>query len=80
MILARSLPIVKPVTSTPEPLRVTGRKASGCLPAIPLNTPASIVLSLKELEKIFQKTILQIAKLEEDAAAIERYFRQTVEE
>ena len=79
-ILARPLPIEKPVTTPPAPLRVTGRKAAGSLPPIPPKTPASIVRSLKESEKILRKKYAQIAKLEKDATAIESHFRQTVEE
>ena len=80
LILARSLPIGESVTSPPVPLRVTDRKASGNLPPIPPKTPASIVRSLKESEKILRKKYAQIAKLEKDAAAIESHFRQTVDE
>ena len=80
MMLARSLPLVKPVPAASAPLRVTGRKASGSLPPIPPKTPASIVRLLKESEKTLQKKFRQIAKLEQDAAGIESYFRQTVGE
>ena len=79
-ILDRSMSDEKPVIAPPVPLRVTGRKESGSLPPIPPKTPASMVRLLKESEKTLHKKILQIAKLEKDAAAIESYFRQTVDE
>lgn len=80
LILARSLPLPKAVTTRAAPLPVTGRKTVGSLPPIPQKTPASIVRSLKESEKILRKKYAQIAKLEKDAAAIESHFRQTVDE
>jgi hypothetical protein len=50
------------------------------LPPIPAKTPTSIVRDLKESEKILRKKLVQIEKLEKDAAAIEKSFRQTVED
>ena len=80
LILAGSLPLPKPVTARLAPLPVTGLKALGSLPSIPQKTPASIVRSLKESEKILRKKYAQIAKLEKDTVAIESHFRQTVDE
>ena len=80
LILARSLPLPKPVTARLAPLPVTVLKALGSLPSIPQKAPASIVRSLKESEKILRKKYAQIAKLEKDTVAIESHFRQTVDE
>ena len=75
-----SLQITKQTPITTQPLFVTkiGRQAS--LPSIPKKAPASIARDLQEMAKVLEKKRAQISKLESDAAAIERQYRQSVEE
>jgi hypothetical protein len=75
-----SLQVTKRQTSSKKALLVTERERRAVLPAIPARTPASIVRDLKEAEKIWRKKLVQIETLEKDAAAIEKGYRQTVEE
>jgi hypothetical protein len=74
------LQVTKRSTSSKKALLVTERERRAVLPAIPARTPASIVRDLKESEKILRKKLVEIEKLEKDAAAIEKGYRQTVEE
>jgi len=72
------LPITKLPPSPRRALPVTAEEKTVSLPRIPAKTPESIVRDLKQSEKILLRKRAQIEKLENEAAAIEKGFRETV--
>jgi hypothetical protein len=75
----QSLQVTKSRTA-PQPLHVTGPTRRIVLPPIPGKTPPAIVRELKEAASRLQKKQGQIEKLNKDAAAIEKRFRQTIDD
>jgi len=80
--LAAPSPLPLPVTKLPPSSRralpVTTEEKNVSLPRIPAKTPESIVRDLKQSEKVLLRKRAQIEKLKNEAAAIEKGFRETV--
>ena len=72
------LSVTQPPPSPRRSLPVTAEEKNVSLPRIPSKTPEFIVRGLKQSEKILLRKRAQIEKLKNEAAAIEKGFRETV--